>query len=119
MNKSAFEPPRLFGPFRLAPMERCLYRDNRPLRLGSRALEILIALLEQPGALLSQDELLARVWPNLHVDDGVLRVHIAALRKALGKNPTGGQYIVNDAGRGYRFSGQVIDAPVRAEARTD
>lgn len=117
MSKSLFELPRSFGPYRLVPRERCLYRDDCPVRLGSRALEILIALMERPGELLSNEALLARVWPNLHVDHGALRVHIAALRKTLGKNPTGGQYIANDAGRGYRFTGPLVDAPDRSEAR--
>jgi DNA-binding winged helix-turn-helix (wHTH) protein len=116
MNTSLFEPPRSFGPYRLVPGERCLYRDNRPVRLGSRALEILVALMERPGELLSKSELLARVWPNVHIDEGALRVHIAALRKALGKNPSGGQYIANDTGRGYRFSGQLVDASDRTDA---
>ena len=93
----------LFGPFRLLPAAQALYEGDRRLRLGSRALEILLALVERAGELVSKEDLVARVWPNLHVDEAALRVHISALRKALSDDPAAAQYIVNVAGRGYRF----------------
>src|SRR5215467_7196112 len=72
-----------FGPFRLLPAQRALFEDDRPLRLGGRALDILIALAGSAGELISKDELVARVWPKTTVEDANLRVHMAALRKAL------------------------------------
>jgi predicted ATPase/DNA-binding winged helix-turn-helix (wHTH) protein len=92
-----------FGPFRLLPLQRALLEASEPLRLGSRALEILIALVERPGELITKEELIARVWPDTFVEDANLRVHVAALRKALGDGQSGNRYVVNVAGRGYRF----------------
>src|SRR5262245_10792572 len=92
-----------FGPFRLLPVQRTLFEDDRPLRLGSRALDILIALADSAGELVSRDELVARVWPKTFVEDANLRVHVAALRKVLGDGPSGSRYIVTVPGRGYRF----------------
>ena len=73
-----------FGSFRLLTGQRLLLEADRPLRLGSRALEILMALLERPGELIGKNELLARVWPNLAVVEDNLTVHVAALRRVLG-----------------------------------
>lgn len=92
-----------FGPFRLLPGQRLLLLDDKPVRLGGRALDILIALLERPGEVVGKDELTARVWPNLFVDEANLRVHVGALRKALGEGQAGARYISNIAGRGYSF----------------
>src|SRR5215469_6390903 len=92
-----------FGPFRLAPGQRVLFEDGKPLRLGSRALDILIALVEGAGETIRKDRLIARAWPDTVVDEGALRVHIAALRKALGEGHAGKRYIANNPGRGYTF----------------
>src|SRR5262249_8669128 len=92
-----------FGPFRLLPAQRTLFEDDRPLRLGSRALDILIALAESAGELVSKDDLVARAWPKAFVEDANLRVHVAALRKVLGEGPSGSRYIATVPGRGYRF----------------
>src|SRR5208283_798145 len=89
-----------FGPFRLFPAQRLLLEGDKPVRLGSRALDILIALIERPGELLGRDELMARVWPNTHVDEGNLKFQVSALRRTLGG---GNRYLVNVPGRGYSF----------------
>ena len=73
-----------FGPYRIHPRQRLVLEAGRPLRLGRRAVEILLILLEQAGNVVSKQELIARVWPKSVVEDGNLRVHMAALRKALG-----------------------------------
>jgi predicted ATPase/DNA-binding winged helix-turn-helix (wHTH) protein len=96
-----------FGPFQLLPIRRSLLEAGEPLRLGSRALEILIALVERPGELITKEELIARVWPDTFVEEASLRVHVAALRKALGDGQSGHRYVVNVAGRGYRFVASV------------
>jgi len=105
-----------FGPFSLLPARQTLLRDGRPVKLGGRALDILIALVEHGGALMTRDELVAAVWPNVFVDDSTLRVHIAALRKALGDGQGEARYVVNVSGRGYSFVAPVTrsDAPVAA-----
>jgi DNA-binding winged helix-turn-helix (wHTH) protein len=93
----------LFGPFRLLPAQRLLLKDNTAVRLGSRALEILIALVEQPGELVSKSDLMARVWPDTTVVEANLSVHIAGLRRALGDGRDGNRYLLTMPGRGYRF----------------
>src|SRR5262245_10078670 len=92
-----------FGPFRLFPARQQLLEGDRPVRLGSRALGILIVLLERHGELISAKDLIARVWPDTFVEEGNLRVHIAALRRALGDGQAGKRYVANVPGRGYRF----------------
>jgi len=85
----------VFGSFRLIPSQRVLLEDGKPLRLGSRALDILVTLVESAGETIHKDQLIARTWPDTVVDEGALRVHVAALRKALGDGRTGTRYISN------------------------
>jgi len=73
----------LFGPFRLLPAQFLLMEGDKPVHLGSRALELLIVLLGRPGELVSKQELMARVWPNTFVEPANLTVHISALRRTL------------------------------------
>src|ERR1700737_4725633 len=101
-----------FGSFRLIPAQRILLDDGKPLRLGSRALDILFTLVESPGETIRKDQLIARTWPDTVIDEGSLRVHVAALRKALGDGQAGKRYIANIPGRGYSFI-----APVTREQR--
>lgn len=92
-----------FGPFRLSPATRTLERDGIAIALGDRALDILIALVEHAGQIVSQKELMSRVWRDLVVSPGNLRVHMAALRKALDAADSGASYIENVVGQGYCF----------------
>ena len=94
-----------FGRFRLLPVQRILLEEGRPVRLGARAFDILVALARRPGELVSRETLMAEVWPGTFVEGANLRVNIAALRKALGD--TDAQLIRTDSGRGYRFTGSV------------
>jgi len=71
--------------------------------LGSRALEILVALLERAGELVTKEELMNLVWPNVYVEPANLTVHISALRRVLRDGREGNRFIVNIPGRGYRF----------------
>src|SRR5262245_18041920 len=103
-----------FGPFRLLPSQQLLLEDGKPVHLGSRALDILIALAEHPGEIVSKEDLIARVWPDIFVEEGNLRVHIAALRRALGDGQAGRRYVANIPGRGYRF---VAPVSLSAEQR--
>jgi predicted ATPase/DNA-binding winged helix-turn-helix (wHTH) protein len=90
-----------FGPFRLLPGRRVLLDGDQGVPLGNRALDLLIALVDNAGQTLSRDDLMACAWPGVAMDDSNLRVHLAALRKRLGDD--GRRYIVNVPGRGYAF----------------
>src|SRR5262249_27104125 len=106
-----------FGPFRLVPSQQLLLEDGRPVRLGSRALDILIRLAWRPGQIVSKEDLIARVWPDTFVEEGNLRVHIAALRRAVGDGQAGRRYVANIPGRGYCFVAPVsLSAEQRSEA---
>ena len=103
-----------FGRFHLVPSQRLLLEDGKRVQLGSRALEILIALAERPDRIISKDDLMARVWPDTRVEEGSLRVHIAALRRALGDGQGGKRYVANIPGRGYRFIAPVASSAEQA-----
>ncbi|MBV7556278.1 helix-turn-helix transcriptional regulator [Pseudomonas sp. PDM28] len=92
-----------FGPYRVYPGQRLVMEADQPLRLGRRAMDILLILLEHAGNVVSKQQLIARVWPDSVVEDINLRVHMAALRKALGDGQAGQRYIVTVAQRGYSF----------------
>ncbi|MBR0907840.1 winged helix-turn-helix domain-containing protein [Bradyrhizobium liaoningense] len=93
----------LFGPFRLSVSERLLLKEGKPLHLGSRAFDILIALVDRAGEVISHRELFKRVWSDVVVDEASLRVQIAGLRKALGDGRAGARYIANIPAKGYCF----------------
>ncbi|MEO8525612.1 MAG: winged helix-turn-helix domain-containing protein, partial [Caldimonas sp.] len=88
-----------FIPFRLVPDQRLLTVDDKPLKLGGRAFDTLLALVERRDRTVSKHELLDVVWPRLVVEENNLQVQIVALRKLLG-HPA----IATVPGRGYRFT---------------
>jgi DNA-binding winged helix-turn-helix (wHTH) protein len=92
-----------FGPFRLLPAQFLLLEGDKSVPLGSRALHILIVLLERPGELVTRQELMARVWPKVFVEPANLTVHISALRRALRDGRDGNRFIINIPARGYCF----------------
>ena len=94
-----------FGRFRLDLARRQLLLDERPLQLGDRALQVLCVLAGAKGALVSKDELMARVWAGQVVEENNLQVQISTLRKALDPEGTGESWIVTVPGRGYRLLG--------------
>jgi len=93
-----------FGLFRLLPGQRLLLENDKQVRLGSRALDILIALVERPGEVVGKDELIARAWPSTHVDESNLKFQVSALRRTLGD---GNRYLTTIPGRGYSFVASV------------
>jgi DNA-binding winged helix-turn-helix (wHTH) protein len=97
-----------FGPFELSIGERVLRRDGRVLPLGDRALDILTYLADRPGEVIPKQELMDHVWSDITVEEGSLRVHLAAIRKALGDGQFGNRFIANIKGRGYSFVGTVV-----------
>jgi predicted ATPase len=92
-----------FGPFSLFAAERLLKRADEPIPLGGRALDILIALAERAGEVVTHKELISTVWPDVTVEESNLRFQMATLRKALGEGRDGARYVSNVAGRGYCF----------------
>jgi predicted ATPase/DNA-binding winged helix-turn-helix (wHTH) protein len=92
-----------FGSFRLSPRQRLLLEGDRPVRLGSRALDILAVLAENAGRVVPKEELIARVWPKVFVEESNLKIQVSALRRALGDGQGGNRYIVTVPGRGYEF----------------
>src|SRR5258706_13575757 len=88
-----------FDRFELNPTTRQLLADGQPVALGARALDVLLALIERRERLVTKDELLGLVWPNVVVEENNLQVQVSALRKALGV-----EAIATIPGRGYRFT---------------
>src|SRR6266851_2938572 len=99
-----------FGPFRLLVAQRLLLEADNPVRLGSRAFDILAALVERPGEVVGKEQLIARAWPQTFVEEANLKIQVSALRRALGDGQGGHRYVVTVPGRGYNFV-----APVRLE----
>ena len=106
-----------FGPFELSIGERVLRRDGQVLPLGDRALDILIYLADRPGEVIAKQELIDHVWPDVTVEEGSLRVHVAAIRKALGDGQFGDRYIANVKARGYSFVGSAVSLSGGTESR--
>ena len=102
---------------------RELLADGIPVELGTRAFDALLVLLEADGSLVTKDELLNRVWPDIVVSEENLKVQVAALRKALGADR---DIIRTEFGRGYRFTGvlrsnalaALPERPMRAKSRS-
>jgi DNA-binding winged helix-turn-helix (wHTH) protein/predicted ATPase len=101
---TADEPVISFAPFRLLMKQQRLFRGNEPVPLGSRAFEVLRVLIENAGNIVGKHELIARVWPNLVVEECNLRTQILALRKALSTGPASASFISTVPRRGYRFT---------------
>jgi predicted ATPase/DNA-binding winged helix-turn-helix (wHTH) protein len=102
----------LFEPFELNVAARTLKKAGEVVPLGGRAFDLLLTLIERSGETVGKNELIAQVWPDVVVEEGSLRVHMSALRKALGDRQMGRRYIANVQGRGYRFV-----APVTRQAQ--
>ncbi|AWA39002.1 ATP-binding protein [Pseudomonas sp. 22105] len=102
-----------FGPYAFHLRQRLILEGDRQLRMGGRALDILQVLVERAGQVVSKEQLIALVWPTSVVEEINLRVHIAALRRALGDGENGQRYIVNVPQRGYSFV-----APVQGDSVT-
>lgn len=120
-NNSASIDVFSFGRYRVTPAMRLLEKDGVPLVIGSRALDILIVLVEKAGAIVSNKELLARAWRDIVVEESSLRVSIAGLRKALDDGGDGIRHIGNVPGQGYWLAAPLVrqaqHPPTPAEAR--
>ena len=112
LSQPPFERALRFGRFSLDPARKQLLAEGDVVRLGGRALDLLIALVERAGDVVTHDELFARVWPRTVVEESSLRVHMSALRKALGESGET-RYIASVPGRGYSFVMRVAEAPAQ------
>ena len=99
-----------FGPYRLLAARRLLLEGDTPVRLGGRAFDILSALVERAGEVVSKEELIARAWPATYVEEANLKIQVSALRRALGDGQGDNRYVATVVGRGYNFV-----APIRRE----
>ncbi|HXZ10206.1 MAG TPA: winged helix-turn-helix domain-containing protein, partial [Paraburkholderia sp.] len=100
----------LFGTFRLIPSRQILLNGDSRVLIGGRALDLLIELVARGGELVTKQELMARAWPRAVVEESNIKVHIAALRKALGDGSQEQRFVATVVGRGYQFV-----APVERE----
>ncbi len=102
-----------FGPFLLMPERQLLLLGDTMVRVGGRALDLLTALVERPGELVTKCELMKRAWPTTTVEEGNLKVNMAALRRALDDDADAAKYIATVVGRGYRFVARVEEREAR------
>jgi TolB-like protein len=110
---------KTFGPYRLDLERRTLLRDGGFVALGGRAMDILCVLVAEGGNLVTKDELIARVWPGIVVEENNLHVQVSALRKALGEDSGGQRYVLTVSGRGYRFAAEPDERGGKAPDETD
>lgn len=106
-SNTSSEAVLLFGPYAFHVRQRQVMRNGVALTLGGRALDILQVLVEQAGSVVSKQQIIEQVWPNSVVEEVNLRVHIAALRRALGGGRGGQRYIATISQRGYSFVAEV------------
>src|SRR5829696_5125395 len=108
-----------FGAFRLDALKRDLLRGNVPVKLYPKQFDILVALVERAGSLVTKDELMRIVWPDSVVEESNLTANISHLRRLLGDAAGHRGYIVTVPGRGYQFVAGVREvlAPPRTNAR--
>ena len=108
-----------FGPYRLSPSARVLLNGGQPVRLSSRAFDLLRVLVERAGEVVTKEQLMALVWPSTVVEENNLRVHIGTLRKVLSDDQPGSRYVENVVGRGYSFVAPVVRHRIGAGAAAD
>src|SRR5271166_3621802 len=93
-----------FGEFQIDVPSRTLRREDEAVALNRRAFDVLLYLVQNPGKVLTREELLKNIWPDTFVDENSLAQSISALRRALGEKPSDNSYIVTLPGRGYQFA---------------
>ncbi len=108
-----------FGEFTLDVPERCLTRGALPVHLAPKTYDVLVALVRRAGHLVTKRELLDRIWPEVFVEEGILTVHVASLRKALGDMGRLPWYIETVSRSGYRFIAPLAHAGTGNRAGTD
>jgi len=108
-----------FGPFHVDALRRLLLREGNQVRLPTKALEILLVLLEEKERIVDKDELMRRVWPDAVVEENNLTVNMSALRRSLGESPGEHRYVVTVPGRGYQFVADVRGQDGNLDAKSE
>src|SRR3982074_1031766 len=103
-----------FGRFRVLPRRREFLIEGRPVELGGRAFDVLMALIEASGAVIGKDVLMHRVWPDRIVEENNLQAQISALRRAFGADR---DLIRTIAGRGYQFTGEIRTVSINPDVQ--
>ena len=98
-----------FGSFRLDAMDQCLWHEGRRVQITPKAFDVLRYLVDHPARLVTQDEILEAIWPEIYVNPEVLRKYILEIRKALDDKPDDPQFVETVPKRGYRFVAPVHD----------
>jgi len=107
---------KYFLSYRFDPTRGTLWRGTRQVEITRKAADVLACLLESTGTLVSHDEILARVWPDTHVQPQNIKVLISELRRALGDDARDPQFIRSEPSRGYAFLAPISDAPLASSA---
>jgi DNA-binding winged helix-turn-helix (wHTH) protein/predicted ATPase len=102
------EQQLVFGPFRLDPSKRKLWRETQEIALQPRPFAVLNYLVHRPGQVVTKEELLKQIWQGTYVTSTALKVSIRAIRKALGDDVNNPQYLETVGWEGYRFLGKVV-----------
>ena len=110
-------PSYAFGEFQLDAVERRLVRGGAAVHLTPKAHDLLVTLVQHAGHLVTKEALLAAVWPDAFVEEGILAVHISSLRKALGDAHRSSAYIETVARSGYRFVAPVTTSSIASNDR--
>lgn len=106
----------VFGSFRLMSQRRELLLNGDSVQLGSRAFDLLLALVKRQGQLATKDELMAEIWPGTIVEENSLHSLISVLRKVLASDAGGARFLQTVPGRGYRFVARVEHEKVVASS---
>jgi len=104
---NTIDPTYRFGRFWFDARRGDLQRDGAPLAAGGQALDVLAVLLARPGHLVTKQEIMDAVWPDLAADEGNIPVQIHRLRQLLDDQAKPHRWIITVPGRGYRFAGEV------------
>ena len=100
---------KLFRSFRLDPANQCLWRGEHRVPLTPKAFDMLRYLVEHPGRLVTQDEILEALWPETYVNSEIIKKYILEIRKVLGDRHTKPEFIETFPKRGYQFVAPVSD----------
>jgi DNA-binding winged helix-turn-helix (wHTH) protein len=106
----------VFGPFRLDPGQKRLWRGEKELALQPRPVAVLLYLVEHPGRVVTKEELLKAVWAGTYVTRAALKVCVRAIRVALGDAAAAPQYVETVGREGYRFIARVAGSPVHGSS---
>ncbi len=117
----SMRPGRIFqfGKFQVDALARTLRREETIVKLNSRAFDVLLYLVQNPGKLLTRDELLKHVWQDAFVDESSLPQTVSLLRRALEEKPGDNGYIVTLPGRGYQFVSEVQVVALEVDSSGD